>query len=41
LSRTAAQFLAEKHDLWSETVRALIVHSADWTPAMRGHATNS
>lgn len=36
-SRMAAQILADKADLWPETVRALIVHSAEWTPAMLGH----
>jgi hypothetical protein len=33
----AAQILADRDDLWPETVRALIVHAAEWTPAMRGH----
>ena len=37
VSRMAAQILADKPELWPETVRALIVHSAEWTPAMRGH----
>ena len=36
-ARMAAQILAEKPNLWPETVRALIVHSAEWTPAMEGH----
>jgi len=36
-SRMAAQILADRDDLWPETVRGLIVHSAEWTPAMRGH----
>lgn len=36
-SRMAAQVLADQKELWPETVRGLIVHSADWTPAMRGH----
>jgi hypothetical protein len=31
----AASILAEYPNLWPETVRALIVHSAEWTPAMR------
>ena len=31
----AASILADYPNLWSETVRALIVHSAEWTPAMR------
>lgn len=30
----AAQLMAEYPDLWPETVRALIVHSAQWTDAM-------
>ena len=33
-SRLAAQVMAEYPDLWPETVRALIVHSAEWTGAM-------
>lgn len=36
-ARMAAQILADKPDLWPETVRALMVHSAQWTPAMLGH----
>lgn len=36
-ARMAAQIYADKEDLWPETVRCLIVHSADWTPTMRGH----
>jgi hypothetical protein len=35
VSRMAAQILAEKPTLRSETVRGLIVHSAEWTNAMR------
>lgn len=38
-SRMAAQILADRQELWPETVRGLIVHSAAWTPAMRGHLT--
>ena len=34
-SRMAAQIMAEYRDLWPETVRALIVHSAEWTNAMK------
>ncbi|MEX0827393.1 MAG: S8 family peptidase [Haliea sp.] len=37
VSRMAAQIYADNDTLWPETVRGLIVHSADWTPAMRGH----
>ena len=32
--RMAAQIRAEYPKLWPETVRALMVHSAEWTPAM-------
>ncbi|RWL18062.1 S8 family peptidase [Mesorhizobium sp.] len=31
----AGSILAARPKLWPETVRALIVHSAEWTPAMR------
>ena len=34
-SRLAAQVMAAYPDLWPETVRALIVHSAEWTDAMK------
>lgn len=34
-SRMAAQILVQYPSLWPETLRALIVHSADWTDAMR------
>ena len=33
-SRMAAQLMASYPDFRPETIRALIVHSADWTPAM-------
>ena len=36
-ARMAAQLLAERPELWPETVRALIVHSAEWTPQMTAH----
>lgn len=36
-ARMGAQILAEKPDLWPETVRGLIVHSAEWTDAMKAH----
>ncbi len=36
-ARMAAAILATKPELWPETVRALIVHSAEWTTAMRNH----
>ena len=31
----SASILAERPELWAETVRGLMVHSAEWTPAMR------
>lgn len=34
-ARMAAILLSEYPDLWPETVRALLVHSADWTEAMK------
>jgi len=34
-ARMAAQIIAEHPDYWPETVRALMVHSARWTPAMQ------
>lgn len=34
-SRLAAQVMAVYPQLWPETVRALIVHSAEWTDAMK------
>ena len=34
-SRFAVQILAEYPNLWPETVRALIIHSAEWTEAMK------
>ena len=34
-SRFAAEIRTEYPDLWPETIRALMVHSADWTDAMR------
>ena len=33
-SRMAAQIMAEYPELWPETIRALMVHSAEWTDAM-------
>jgi len=33
----AAQILVQNPEFWPETVRALIVHSATWTAAMRKH----
>jgi Subtilase family len=37
VARMAALVAAEYPDLWPETVRALIVHSAEWTRTMSGH----
>ena len=34
-ARMSAQVMATYPELWPETVRGLIVHSAQWTPAMR------
>ena len=34
-SRMAAQMMAAYPELWPETIRGLIVHSAEWTPAMK------
>lgn len=34
-SRMSAMIMAEHPDYWPETVRALIVHSARWTPSMQ------
>lgn len=35
-SRMSARILAAYPDYWPETVRGLMVHSAEWTPAMLG-----
>ena len=34
-SRMAAQIMVEYPQLWPETIRALVVHSAEWTDAMK------
>jgi hypothetical protein len=34
-ARMAAIVQSQYPDLWPETIRALLVHSADWTPAMK------
>ncbi|GGE60497.1 hypothetical protein GGR41_000826 [Paenalcaligenes hominis] len=34
-ARMAAQIMAHYSQLWPETVRGLIVHSAEWTPTMK------
>jgi hypothetical protein len=36
-ARFSAQVLADRPNAWSETVRGLVVHSADWTPLMQAH----
>lgn len=36
-ARLAALIRAQYPQLWPETVRALLVHSADWTDTMRSH----
>lgn len=36
-SNMAGRLLAAMPERWPETIRALIVHSAEWTPAMRQH----
>jgi hypothetical protein len=36
-ARMAAMIAAEYPALWPEAVRALIVHAAEWTPAMHAH----
>ena len=37
VARMAAQILADRPDLWPETVRALLIHSGEWTHVMRDH----
>jgi hypothetical protein len=34
-ARMAAQIASQHPDYWPETIRAIMVHSAEWTPAMR------
>lgn len=34
-AKMAAELMAEYPGLWAESIRGLIVHSAEWTPAMR------
>lgn len=41
VARMAAQILANQPQLWSQTVRALIVHSAKWTDAMMNRLPRS
>ncbi|QLE56962.1 S8 family peptidase [Nostoc sp. TCL26-01] len=40
-SYVAARIWAENPEYWAETVRALIVHSAEWTPAMYSHLSRN
>jgi len=40
-ARMAAQISAEHPDFWPETVRALMVHSARWTPPMMAEIGNA
>jgi hypothetical protein len=35
VAHIAGQILAERSDFWPETVRGLLVHSAEWTSAMK------
>ncbi len=35
-SRMAARIQAQYPSLWPETIRAILIHSAEWTDAMRG-----
>ena len=39
VAHIGGSILAEYPDLWPETVRALIVHSAEWSPKMLSHFT--
>ncbi|WP_366938646.1 S8 family peptidase [Bradyrhizobium sp.] len=36
-ARLSGQIMAARPELWPETIRGLIVHAAEWTPAMRAH----
>ncbi len=40
-SNLAARLLAARPQSWPETIRALIVHSAEWTPRMTDQFTNA
>ncbi|AAM55046.1 UNVERIFIED_ORG: hypothetical protein GGE64_005547 [Rhizobium etli] len=39
-AKLAAEIMVGRPGLWPETVRALLVHSAEWTPAMAARITN-
>jgi hypothetical protein len=36
-AKLSADVMASRPELWPETVRGLVVHSAEWTPTMRVH----
>ena len=38
-AKLAAEIMVSRPGLWPETVRALLVHSAEWTPAMAARVT--
>ncbi len=40
-SRLAAEISASNEEYWPETVRALLIHSAQWTPIMRDKLENT
>ncbi|MBB5364511.1 S8 family peptidase [Deinococcus humi] len=40
-SQMAARLAAAQPTYWPETVRGMLVHSADWTDAMKGHRTST
>ena len=41
VARIAAIVSADYPSLWPETIRGLVVHSAEWTPAMRAVVDNA
>lgn len=41
VARIAAAISAAYPDLWPETLRALVVHSAEWTTTMKGHLSEA
>jgi len=40
-SRIAAQLMADHEEYWPETIRGLMVHSAEWTPFMMRQLANN
>lgn len=40
-SRLAARAMAVYPDYWPETIRGLVVHSAEWTPTMLAHVNSA